>query len=277
VTENGSPPDSTNTVGDRLAGDRYETPIRIAATAIGTAALVAGAVAVFETNNGAGTAGLLGVGLALLVIAAFGSRIVKLRGGGVEVELAQVAVRSAAAQLQVAATRAEFQGDDETAATFRAQAEAVLDLAQLAAPAANAYEQLRQTMESGYERTTRQQDIVDQAGMAARGRDHDPSEVRELFNSGKAGNRIYALGLMQADPRLRDFAPMLEAIRGSRSAFEQYTALRLAEEMVPDLSSDERRELRGTLEAERRKYITPGTDRWPISERILSKLGPASG
>jgi len=47
--------------------------------------------------------------------------------------------------------------------------------------------------------------------------------------------------------------------------------------MVPDLSSDERRELRGTLEAERRRYITPDTDRWPISERILSKLGSASG
>jgi len=241
--------------------------------AFGAAALVAGAVAVFETNNGAGTAALLGVGLALLVIAAFGYRIVKLRGGGVEVELAQVAVRSAAAHLEVAATRAELHGDDEAAAAFRAQAEAVLDLAQLAAPAANAYERLRQTMESGYERTAKQQEIVDQARMAARARDHDPAEVRELFNSGKSGNRIYAIGLMQEDARLRDFAAMIEAIRGSRSAFEQYTALRLAEKMVPDLTSDERRELRATLEAERRRYITPDTDRWPISERILSKLG----
>jgi hypothetical protein len=206
------------------------------------------------------------------VIAAFGHRIVKLRGAGVEVELAKVAVRSAAAQLEVAATRAELHGDDESAAALRAQTEAVLDLAQLAAPAARAYEQLRQTMDSGWERTMKQQEIVNQARSAARERDHDPAEVRELFNTGKVGNRIYALGLMQEDPRLRDFAATLEAIRGSRSAFEQYTALRLAEEMLADLSAEDRAELRRTLDAERRRYITPETDRWPIAERILSKL-----
>jgi hypothetical protein len=260
-------------VAHDLVGDRFETPIRFAATALGVAALVTGAVAVFDTSNGSGTAALLAIGLVLLVIGAFGHRIVKLRGAGVEVELAKVAVRSAAVQLEVAATRAELHGDDESAAAFRAQAEAVLDLAQLAAPAASAYEQLRQRMDSGSERTTKQQEIVNQARTAARERDHDPAEVRALFNTGKVGNRIYALGLMQEDPRLRDFAATLEAVRGSRSAFEQYTALRLAEEMLADLGAEERRELRRTLEAERRRYITPETDRWPIAERILSKLG----
>jgi hypothetical protein len=267
-----APSDGPSAVIDQSVGDRFETPIRLAATALGIAALVTGAVAVFDTDNGSGTAALLAIGLVLLVIAAFGHRIVKLRGAGVEVELAKVAVRSAAVQLEVAATRAELHGDDESAAALRAQAEAVLDVAQLAAPAATAYEQLRQTMDSGWERTMKQQEIVNQARTAARERDHDPAEVRALFNTGKVGNRIYALGLMQEDPRLRDFAATLEAIRGSRSAFEQYTALRLAEEMLDDLSADDRDELRRTLEAERRRYITPDTDRWPIAERILSKL-----
>jgi hypothetical protein len=267
-----APSDEPRAVIDHSVGDRFEIPIRLAATALGIAALVTGAVAVFNTSNGSGTAALLAIGLALLVIAAFGHRIVKLRGAGVEVELARVAVRSAAVQLEAAATRAELHGDDESATALRAQAEAVLDLAQLAAPAASAYEQLRQTMDSGWERTMKQQEIVNQARTAARERDHDPAEVRALFNSGKVGNRIYALGLMQEDPRVRDFAATLEAIRGSRSAFEQYTALRLAEEMLTDLSAEERDELRRTLVAERRRYITPGTDRWPIAERILSKL-----
>lgn len=273
MTDNGSPPDSPNTAGDRLAGERSETPIRIAAMALGAAALVAGAVAVFGTNNGAGTAALLGVGLALLVIAAFGYGIVKLRGGGVEVELAQVAVRSAAAHLEVAATRAELHGDDEAAAAFRAQAEAVLELG---AARGACRQRLRAVAADNGIRVRTNSTTAGDCGSGTHGRPrahHDPAEVRELFNSGKSGNRIYAIGLMQEDARLRDFAAMIEAIRGSRSAFEQYTALRLAEKMVPDLTSDERRELRATLEAERRRYITPDTDRWPISERILSKLG----
>jgi hypothetical protein len=272
VIDDASSPDIASAVTEGAKGSRSETMIRFAAAALGMSALIAGAFAVFVSDNGVGTAALLGVGVVLLIIAIFGNRVIKLRGGGVEVELAQVAVRSAAAQLEVAATRAELHGDEEAARAFRAQAEAVLDLAQVASPAAQAYEQLRRTMGSGYERTAKQQEIVNQARAAVHEREHEPSEVRELFNSGRPGNRIYALGLMQEDPRLGDFSSIIDAIRGSRSAFEQYTALYAAEAMLPNLGTDERRRLKAALEAERSRYITPDTDRWPVAERILSNL-----
>ena len=93
-----------------------------------------------------------------------------------------------------------------------------------------------------------------------------------MFERGTDGERMYALGLMQEDERLRDFAVSLEAIEHSRSAFEQYYALSLAELMLPALTKDQRRELEAML-TERpgnAAYITPGTDRWSFAQRILS-------
>jgi hypothetical protein len=52
--------------------------------------------------------------------------------------------------------------------------------------------------------------------------------VRPLFQTGRDGMRLYALGLMEADPALSDLWSVIDAIDASRSAFEQYHALLVA-------------------------------------------------
>ncbi len=120
-------------------------------------------------------------------------------------------------------------------------------------------------------------DAVAEARAAARRKRHEPAEVRHLFERGTDGERMYALGLMQEDERLRDFAVSLEAIEHSRSAFEQYYALSLAELMLPALTKDQRRQLEAMLTKlpGNAAYIRPGTDRWIVAEQILSRLRSA--
>jgi hypothetical protein len=261
--------------GTAAVADALEVPIQISAAVLGASTLAFGVAAVFSTDNGAGSSALIAAGLLLLVIAAFGHRIAKISGAGVEVEIRERAVRSAA-RVQNASNELRRRGDEEGAASLAAEAEALLDLAQAARPTAAAYEQLRETMAAGPERTRRMEGIVASARADAPTAPYDTDQVRDLFYRGNEGDRVYALGLMQGNPRLRDFGVALDGIRRSRSAFEQYHALTLAREMLPDLRDDEKKELAGALESERRRYITPGTDRWGVAQRILSELRKVS-
>lgn len=247
------------------APGRDELALRVLAAVVGAAGLVAGGVAVFVTDNGAGSGALLAVGTLFLLVAAFGSRIVKLKGAGVEVELAKEA-----AKLEVQARQARQRGDEGTAEELTAQADVLLDLALAARPAATAYERLRRTQASGPARTRQLEAILDEARAA--GAAYTPEQVRQLFFGGTDGERIYAIGLMQGNPDSRDLGVVLDGIRSSRSAFEQFHSLSLADEMVAELDEDGRRELARAIEAARRRHLVPGTDRWPLSERILAKL-----
>jgi len=58
-----------------------------------------------------------------------------------------------------------------------------------------------------------------------------------MFSAGGDGERIYALALMREDPEAGNVDCILDAIRCSRSAFEQGQALRTAIDLVPRLDT----------------------------------------
>ena len=258
-------------IGAAYQRGRAEITIQIAAAVVGVAAFSCGAIAVFVTDNGAGSSTLLGAGLVLLLIAAFGDRIAKISGGGVEIEVRERVVRNAF-QLDREAAERRQRGDDEGAARLAAEADALLGLAGVARPTASAYERVRQTMPAGDERTRELTTIFFEARSKKPEQPEDADELRELFYRGTEGERMYALGRMLENPSVRDLDVVLDGIRGSRSAFEQYYLLELAEEMLPSLRKDEREKLATTLDDEEKRYLKPGTDRWEVAKRIRAKL-----
>ena len=78
-----------------------------------------------------------------------------------------------------------------------------------------------------------------------------------------------ALAMMQAKPELRDFDLVLTAIKRSRTPFEQYHALLLADKMLDDLDADDKQRLVGVIKSVRGRRFRRDTDRWFLSERIL--------
>jgi len=104
------------------------------------------------------------------------------------------------------------------------------------------------------------------------------ADVVTWFDEGTPEARITALGLMQGNPRLRDFEAALDAIDDSRSAFEQYHGLRLAEMMVPDLTATQRAQLVVVTERALRSYrVRRDSDRRATGERLLASLRGRSG
>lgn len=219
----------------------------------------------FVTDNGTGSAALVTVGAALLVAAGLWDRLESLEFAGTKMQLRVVE------RLGQRAEEAEARGDVAVAAELRAEAQAFLAEAR---PLAASYERLRDSLAAGPARTARLESVVAEARAAARRGGYDASQVRELFKSGTDGDRICALVVMQEDESTRDFEIVLDAIERSRSAFEQWHALSLAQMMLPSLPSDRRQELEVLLTDRPGNvvYIEPGTDRYQIAQAILSNL-----
>lgn len=240
--------------------------IRVAVAIAGVVMLAAGVVAVFATENSTGSAALVAIGAALIVAAGLWDRLESVEFAGAKVQL-QIIER-----LRERAAEAEVRGDQAADEALREEARALLAEAR---PFAASYERLRESLAPGPERTGKLEEIFAEARAAARRRRYQPSEVLQLF--GTPGRRIFALGLMHEDPRLRDFAAAMDAIQHSRSAFEQYHGLRIAELMLPALDEDERQKLKELLtqRKDNAAYITEGTDRIGVARRILADLGDA--
>lgn len=78
--------------------------------------------------------------------------------------------------------------------------------------------------------------------------------------------------MMQARPELRDFSSVLTAITDSRSAFEQYHALLLADKMLADLSPEDKQRLVEAIMSVKGLRFKRDTDRWRLSEQILGSI-----
>lgn len=207
------------------AGDPRLTPAsaRAGAGLAGVLLAAAGAVAVFVTSNGAGSAALIAAGTVLIAVALFANRVESLEGGGFKLQLNAVADKLEEAR------RAEAAGDVEGAEKLRQEAEVLVAAMQ---PMAARYEELRRGRPSSWERTNQMSQLIEQArGMAALGF-ASADAVRELFRSGGDGSRIMALGLMQGNLDAADLQCALEVVRLPRSAFEQWQALALTRELV---------------------------------------------
>ncbi len=165
----------------------------------------------------------------------------------------------------ITASRRDVDFDPE-----RAAAKVALPVASIA----SAYEQLRATMPASDERTIALERLVARARAQAPTSSLTPEQVREHFTTGAGGARVEALALMQGSARLRDFGVALEAINASRSAFEQYHALRLANAMIASLDASQRHELMAAIDTlvGADGPLRPGQDRWHLAQRIRSQL-----
>ena len=207
---------------------RQEWRWRAVVAAVGFAATTAGGVSVFVTTNGTGSAALIAMGAVCIVLAALWDRVKTVKGGGVEVELVQVAQRKLDA-----AKAADSRGDRSAAALLRAEADELLTLAR---PWAAEYEHVRGSLPSGPRRTALMEESVARARETAEtrraaGEPIDPRDVRAVFTSGNDGARVTALGFMQGDPDAVDLDIVLDVIGDSRSAFEQAHAFAVADEV----------------------------------------------
>jgi hypothetical protein len=255
-----------SSVSGRMAG--MDNLSRVAAAISGFALLVVGTVAVFVSDNGVGTGALLAAGLLLVVMGFFGNRIQSFEGAGVKVSL------KAAEDLQKAAAKLEEAGEVEAARQVRSQAGALLAAVQ---PVATDYEQVRSKQAPSWERTDRLQGIVHEAQqMSAVASSQE--DVERLFATGADGNRIAAIGIMQADPSKIPPAVLRQAIAEPRSAFEQWHSLKAAEGLASlGLGPTEAAALREVVQT----ALTTGklgardSDRVRLATQILAALPPA--
>ncbi|MFL1429969.1 MULTISPECIES: hypothetical protein [unclassified Nocardiopsis] len=237
---------------------------RIVLWSLGGVAFAAGTAAVFVTENGGGATALLvfsGVALALAVL---GDRVERFEFGGATLRL-----RAAAADRYALAEEAEERGDSADAAQLREEARTLLEAA---GPILTDYRSTRATIPSGPDRVRSLERIMARARDLATARSFAPEEVRRWLTSGKDEERITALGLMQADVSLRDFDAALSAITEPRSAFEQYHAMLLAEQMIDDLAPEQRERLAHTLHTPKIQALRPGSDREALREAMLHTL-----
>lgn len=243
--------------------------LRLLLGVIGAGSLGAGIAAVFITSNGTGTGVLIAFGGTVLVLALLGDRIESLEFGGSKVQM-----RAAAAERFALAEESESRGDSVTAARLRAEAQVLLDAA---GPIASEYRAVRGSMPPGRARTMAMRRVVAQARQLADEHAFEPAEVVRWLREGSNEERVTALAMMQARPELRDFGSVLTGIKRARTPFEQYQALVLADMMADGLDAGDKRRLAEAVRSVRDRRFRRDTDRWLLSERILSKVNAHSG
>ena len=86
--------------------------------------------------------------------------------------------------------------------------------------------------------------------MLARQGELTPAEVTKLFAEG-GGGRIAALAVMRERPSPQRLSLAVDAVAHSRSAFEQWQALRAIEQMLPTLTADQLRQVVAVIEEQR--------------------------
>jgi hypothetical protein len=237
--------------------------LRLLLGVLGAASFGAGVAAVFLSTNGTGTGVLVAFGGIVLVLALLGDRIESLEFGGTKLKM-----RAAAAEKFALAEDSENRGDRVTAARLRAEAQALLEAA---GPIAAEYRTVRGSMPPGPGRTMAMERVVARARKLADEQTFDPAEVLRWLREGNDEERVTALAMMQAKPELRNFDSALTAIKGSRTPFEQYHALLLADMMLDDLDAGDKQRLVQLVQSVRSRRFRRDTDRWLLSERILRR------
>lgn len=147
---------------------------------------------------------------------------------------------------------------------------------------ATEYENLRAEMTSGGERTRAMTELMARArGLAAsRLRRGDPSaDPHRWYRTDSEGGRIVALAAVQARKDSRDLPIAVDAITNSRSAFEQFHALRAAFELLPRLDRPQLNSLRDAIQSQmaetegQGRWITPADpDRWTLAHHSLAEI-----
>lgn len=214
--------------------------VRIGGVTFGVLVLMAGGVAVFLTDNELGSTALVAAGVAICALSVFANRIEAVEAAGVRFELER---RARSVRQKARPARAASGADQAEQLERRAEG-----LMAAAAMVGSRYEQLRETEPSGWDRTSRMEGILREA----RALDTDPlsaEDVARIFAGGSDGDRITALALVEANPRLAQVDFLIDAISNSRSSFEQYHALVATERALEHLSVEDRERVRAAVEA----------------------------
>ena len=105
-----------------------------------------------------------------------------------------------------------------------------------------------------------------------------PQDVKELFQKGKEGDRLAAIEVVHGNSESACFDLILEAIQNSKSAYEQWRALVVAQDMLPLLNKEQNHRLAEAIKQQRSG--APGTrmagkdqSRYVLGGRILQALG----
>jgi C1A family cysteine protease len=139
---------------------------------------------------------------------------------------------------------------------------------------ATEYEQIRAQSSPGARRTIKMNQLVARVRGFAEQASYTPAEIQRIFDTGTAGNQIVATALTFMRPDPLNFGSLLEAIRNSKSAFEQYHALLAVRVMLPKLDDTQKGELEAVLQdgAENIKNIAQDSSREIIRVSILGML-----
>jgi hypothetical protein len=239
--------------------------IRVGAAVGALIAVIGGGVALFTTDNSAGSLFLIGVGILLGLVAALGPR---LEIESFELLGAKVKLREVIDSRIALAKVAEGGADDAGVEAMRAQALALRELYDL-------YEYVRRTEPASDDRTAMQDRLVFRMRNASTDIPFDRAEVISWFEEGDGFLRMIAISVMQAREDCRYFPVVLKALERPHSLNEQYQALTLGDEMSGGLDRVEQELFRNAiLRAQRQQRFKNDGPLMALSDRILRDLEP---
>lgn len=136
------------------------------------------------------------------------------------------------------------------------------------------YEETRRTMPASDERTAKMTALVRSARRIASTIPDPEYPLNLFFNSDSAGDRIVSIGIAQGCPPKSIYFPLaLEGILNARSAFEQFHALSLADNLLNTLSPDQKNKLWAALNEQRGVVIDEkDKSRWNLRSNLLKKM-----
>lgn len=146
---------------------------------------------------------------------------------------------------------------------------------------AEQYATLRSTLASGVKRTERMTTLLVAPRVSAVTSTWRKQDLISTWGTGDVGRRLFVIGLIQGNPSLAVPDILVEGIRDSRSAFEQYHTLKAALEC--DLFGEDARAVRQAVHDEvtgvprpdgTEARIGPQTNRTGMARRLLERLAP---
>lgn len=134
------------------------------------------------------------------------------------------------------------------------------------------YERIRKKMQPGDARTELMTLLVGRAQTLGAQRDVGIM-AEKLFSRGTDGGRVVGLALARKEPQRQHVELALSGIGESRSAFEQYHALLLADTLSPLLHPTASAQLQSAIKSQLDQTITrQDSSRWAVAQRLIKKL-----
>jgi hypothetical protein len=140
---------------------------------------------------------------------------------------------------------------------------------------AKSYESARRSMRPSDERTIEMNKLIVQMQRFGSAAGLTALELKNAFRQNSDGYRIVVLALLREKPDSQCLDVILEGIKTSHSAFEQFHSLRAAEAVVPSLSVRDSSILAEAIMSQmNQKITTSDASRWELAQILLNTLAP---